>query len=86
MYLYLWNHWSPKGAALTHRGAVSNLLNLGFWNAMTVTAGMKAEAETPAGADKQAGESNPGSVLAVPYFTSRAVIVACIQLLPKAAD
>ncbi len=60
----------PKGAALTHRGAVSNLLNLGFWNAMTVTAGMKAVAagETPAGADKQAGESNPGSVLAVPLF------------------
>ena len=52
----------PKGAALTHRGAVSNLLNLGFWNAMTVTAGMKAVAagETPAGADKQAGESNLG--------------------------
>jgi len=60
----------PKGAALTHRGAVSNLLNLGFWNAMTVTAGMKAveAGETPAGADKQAGESNPGSVLAVPLF------------------
>ena len=60
----------PKGAALTHRGAVSNLLNLGFWNAMTVTAGMKAVAagEPPAGADKQAGESNPGSVLAVPLF------------------
>ncbi len=60
----------PKGAVLTHRGAVSNLLNLGFWNTVSLTAGAKAVAagENPSGSDKQPGESNPGSVLAVPLF------------------
>ncbi len=60
----------PKGAVLTHRGAVTNLLNLAFWQVMTDAAQAKAVAagEPPPGSDKASGESNPGSVLAVPLF------------------
>ncbi|MCH2415542.1 MAG: acyl--CoA ligase [Acidimicrobiales bacterium] len=60
----------PKGAVLTHRGAVSNLLNLAFWSTMAKLAEQKAveAGEPPTGSDKKVGESNPGSVLAVPLF------------------
>jgi acyl-CoA synthetase (AMP-forming)/AMP-acid ligase II len=60
----------PKGAVLTHRGAVSNLLNLAFWSTMSKLAEQKAveAGEPPTGSDKKVGESNPGSVLAVPLF------------------
>ena len=60
----------PKGAVLTHRGAVSNLLNLAFWQTMAGAAQAKAVAagEAPPGSDKVQGDSNPGSVLAVPLF------------------
>ncbi len=60
----------PKGAVLTHRGAVSNLLNLAFWQLMAGSAEAKAVAagEPPPGSDKVTGESTPGAVLAVPLF------------------
>ena len=60
----------PKGAVLTHRGATSNLFNLGFWQVMAASAEARAVAagEPPPGSEKQAGESYPGSVLAVPLF------------------
>ncbi len=60
----------PKGAVLTHRGAVSNLLNLAFWQTMQASAQAKAVAagEPPAGSDKQTGDAMPGSVLGVPLF------------------
>ena len=60
----------PKGAVLTHRGAVSNLLNLAFWQMMAGSAEAKAVAagEPPPGSDKVTGESMPGAVLAVPLF------------------
>ena len=60
----------PKGAVLTHRGAVSNLLNLAFWQVTTDVAEAKAAAAgTPSsGSDKEPGEAEPGSVLAVPLF------------------
>ena len=60
----------PKGAVLTHRGAVSNLLNLAFWQSMAGAAQEKAVAagEVPPGSDKVQGESNPGSLLPVPLF------------------
>ena len=60
----------PKGAVLTHRGAASNLLNLAFWQTMAGAAQDMAIAagDPPAGSDKQAGESYPGSILAVPLF------------------
>ena len=60
----------PKGAVLTHRGAVSNLLNLAFWQSMAGAAQEKAVAagEAPPGSDKVQGESNPGSLLPVPLF------------------
>ena len=60
----------PKGAVLTHRGATSNLFNLGFWQVMAASAEARAVAagEPPPGSEKEAGESYPGSVLAVPLF------------------
>ena len=60
----------PKGAVLTHRGAVSNLLNLAFWQTMAdvAQAGAVAAGEPPPGSDKVFGEGEPGSVLAVPLF------------------
>ena len=60
----------PKGAVLTHRGATSNLFNLGFWQVMAASAEARAVAagEPPPGSEKKAGESYPGSVLAVPLF------------------
>ncbi len=60
----------PKGAVLTHRGAVSNIFNLAFWSSMSKLAERKAveAGEPPPGSEKEQGESNPGSVLAVPLF------------------
>ena len=60
----------PKGAVLTHRGAVSNLLNLAFWSTMSKLAEQKAveAGEPPPGSEKKVGESNAGSLLAVPLF------------------
>ncbi|HCV36899.1 MAG TPA: AMP-dependent synthetase [Acidimicrobiaceae bacterium] len=60
----------PKGAALTHRGAVSNLLNMAFWQVTTEVAEAKAIAAgtPPSGSHKEPGESEPGSLLAVPLF------------------
>tara|TARA_Y100000590_G_scaffold23182_1_gene26632 strand:- start:103 stop:1824 length:1722 start_codon:yes stop_codon:yes gene_type:complete len=60
----------PKGAVLTHRGAVSNLLNLAFWSTMSKLAERKAieAGEPPTGSEKKLGNSDPGSVLAVPLF------------------
>jgi len=60
----------PKGAVLTHRGATSNLFNLGFWQVMAASAEARAVAagEPPPGSEKEPGESYPGSVLAVPLF------------------
>ena len=60
----------PKGAALTHRGAASNLVNLAFWQVTAGAAQDKAVAagEAPPGSDKTAGVGEPGSVLAVPLF------------------
>lgn len=60
----------PKGAVLTHRGATSNLFNLGFWQVMAASAEARAVAagEPPPGSEKEAGESYPGSILAVPLF------------------
>ena len=60
----------PKGAVLTHRGATSNLFNLGFWQVMAASAEARAVAagEPPPGSEKEVGESYPGSVLAVPLF------------------
>ena len=60
----------PKGAVLTHRGGVSNLLNLAFWQLMAGSAEVKAVAagEPPPGSDKVTGDSTPGAVLAVPLF------------------
>ena len=60
----------PKGAVLTHRGATSNLFNLGFWQVMAASAEARAVAagEPPPGSEKKAGDSYPGSVLAVPLF------------------
>ena len=59
-----------KGAVLTHRGATSNLFNLGFWQVMAASAEARAVAagEPPPGSEKEAGESYPGSILAVPLF------------------
>ena len=59
-----------KGAVLTHRGAVSNLLNLAFWSTMSKLAEQKAveAGEPPPGSEKKVGESNAGSLLAVPLF------------------
>ena len=60
----------PKGALLTHRGAVSNLLNLAFWQTMALDAQQRAvdAGEPPPGSDKKTGESEVGSLLAVPLF------------------
>ncbi|MEE2768769.1 MAG: class I adenylate-forming enzyme family protein [Actinomycetota bacterium] len=60
----------PKGAVLTHRGAVSNLMNLAFWQTMALAAQQRAIAagDPPPGSDKETGESEVGSVLAVPLF------------------
>ena len=60
----------PKGAVLTHRGAVSNLMNLAFWQTTAEAAQNKAVAagETPTGSHKKPGASEPGSVLAIPLF------------------
>ena len=60
----------PKGAVLTHRGATSNLFNLGFWQVMAASAEARAVAagEPPPGSEKEVGESYPGSILAVPLF------------------
>ena len=47
----------PKGAQLTHRGCVNNLLSLAFWNTAqtmaSVRAGKKPPAEPADGADRQ---------------------------------
>lgn len=52
----------PKGAALTHRGCVSNVMNFAFWTALA------RQAEGPDG-PAAAAESRPrASVLAVPLF------------------
>ena len=45
----------PKGAQLTHRGCVHNVLHLVFWNLVTTMANARADAEAPAG-DQQAGD------------------------------
>ena len=50
----------PKGAVLTHRGAVSNLLNLAFWSTMSKLAERKAieAGEPPTGSEKKLGNSD----------------------------
>ena len=60
----------PKGAVLTHRGAVSNIFNLAYWSSKSKLAERKAveAGEPPPGSEKEQGKSNPGSVLAVPLF------------------
>jgi len=60
----------PKGAVLTHRGIVTNLLNMAFWEALSTSAQARAIAagKFPVGSNKVQGDSNPGSVLAVPLF------------------
>ncbi|MCP5055349.1 MAG: acyl--CoA ligase [bacterium] len=53
----------PKGAAMTHRGAVSNLLNLAFWRAAVGLARPPAESPSVDAPKRQAT-----TLLAVPLF------------------
>lgn len=55
----------PKGAAMTHRGAVSNLLNLAFWAAAVGLARPKA---VRAGPPVDAPKRQATTLLAVPLF------------------
>ena len=57
----------PKGAAMTHRGVVSNLLNLAFWATVSAQARPNKKAadlpSLPPGEKRQ-----PTTLLAVPFF------------------
>ncbi|MGH0030754.1 MAG: class I adenylate-forming enzyme family protein [Myxococcota bacterium] len=56
----------PKGAAMTHRGAVSNLMNLAFWNAAV---SMARKNPKLAGEPAPSGPARkPTTLLAVPFF------------------
>ena len=55
---------SPKGAAMTHRGTVSNLFNLAFWNTL-VAATRPASPADEAPPPRRGGLTN---LLAVPLF------------------
>lgn len=55
----------PKGAAMTHRGAVSNLLNLAFWAAATA---MARPVESAARSKPEGAKRQTTTLLAVPLF------------------
>ncbi len=54
----------PKGAVMTHRGAVSNILNLAFWG----TAVAAARPNPKSSGQKPAEKRQPTTLLAVPFF------------------
>ncbi len=54
----------PKGAALTHRGCVSNIMNFSFWNAVTTAA--RPQADSLIESHEAATETT--ALLAVPLF------------------
>jgi long-chain acyl-CoA synthetase len=54
----------PKGAALTHRGCVSNIMNFSFWNALTTAA--RPQADSLIESHEAATETT--ALLAVPLF------------------
>jgi len=57
----------PKGAVMTHRGAVSNLLNLAFWGMASAMA--RPNPKNAAVTDsKPAEKPQPTTLLAVPFF------------------
>jgi long-chain acyl-CoA synthetase len=53
----------PKGAQLTHRGCIHNLMHLGFWAQALALAGAKAD---PAAAAAAAGQAPPLPVIMAP--------------------
>ena len=56
---------SPKGAAMTHRGTVSNLLNLAFW---ATAVGMARPEKLEAGSKPAGPKRQATTLLAVPLF------------------
>jgi long-chain acyl-CoA synthetase len=57
----------PKGAQLTHRGCIHNLMHLGFWAAVNVLAGAKADpAAAAAAAEADASKPAPIPVIMAP--------------------
>ncbi len=75
----------PKGAQLTHRGSVHNVLHLVFWSLVTTTANAKADAAAgvaeptgPEGGEKRLAEASQLSFMApTPLFH----VTACNCLL-----
>ena len=61
----------PKGAQLTHRGCVNNLLSLVFWNMTQSAASQRARSSSPAEEQSQEAEASggqPSSLLCTPLF------------------
>ncbi len=54
----------PKGAALTHRGCVSNIMNFSFWNAVTTAARPQADSLI----ESHEAVTETTALLAVPLF------------------
>lgn len=54
----------PKGAVMTHRAVITNMLNLAFWNTL-VTLTMQASVEQP---EEFEDKPQPAILLAVPLF------------------
>ena len=57
---------TPKGAVMTHRGVVSNLLNLAFWGSVVQLARPDGGAKNPPG--QEGRKRQPTTLLAVPFF------------------
>jgi long-chain acyl-CoA synthetase len=71
----------PKGAQLTHRGSVHNLMNIAFMQMATASAGAKAKAAAGEALDEPTGEELPPSFMApTPLFH----VTACNCLLHPA--
>lgn len=58
----------PKGAILTHRSCIHNLLNMAFSNALLTTAGQMAMEAAGQPAPEAPPASQPASLLATPLF------------------
>jgi long-chain acyl-CoA synthetase len=61
----------PKGAQLTHRGCVTNLLSLVFWNMTQSAASQRARAASAAGGQSTVPEASgdqPSSLVCTPLF------------------
>ena len=78
----------PKGAQITHRGAIHNIMHLGFWATVTAAAASSrpptAEPNTAGGGDEgEVGQSDPAVPVAPVYLAATPLfhVTACNCLL-----